>query len=192
MVDILRQKSILRQDILRQRAAMGTAARARASAAICRQLRALPAYRRARTVAAFAPMAEEPDIWPLLEDGIDGDKCFALPRVADRATRQLRFYRYRGRAALRAGFKGILEPPPADHDEILISSQTFDFLIIPAVGVDDAHRRLGYGGGFYDKVLVECLAATSCAPVFICQRRAVIPCEKHDKSITFIVSGRTR
>lgn len=164
---------------------MGEAARAAASAEICRRLLQHPQLQQARCVAAFAPMAEEVDIWPLIEACAQQGKTVALPRVADKSRRLLTFHRYRNRAHLASGYQAILEPAAREK---IISPQLFDFIIVPAVGADKSKKRLGYGGGFYDRVLADCRDACSCAPLFRCQLAGHIPCESHDQSVCFVVT----
>lgn len=183
--DIKQQKQALRRRILQQRAALGAAARASESAQICRRLLQLPEFQRARCIAAFAPMGEEVDLWSVLDDCVARQKTVALPRVADAAARALSFHAYRRRADLQSGYRGIEEPAP---DAKNIPVYLFDFIIIPAVAIDRRKKRLGYGGGFYDKVLFEAPQATSCATIFRCQRVEFLPSEPHDRPVKLFIS----
>lgn len=49
---------------------------------------------------------------------------------------------------------GIPEPVPADNQ--LLSSDKFSLVLVPLLIFDQQGHRVGYGGGFYDRFLVEC------------------------------------
>lgn len=178
------EKHALREEILGQRRAMGETARAAAAAVICDRLLNLPEYRRAKRVAAFYPMAEEVDIRPVLEDCLRHKEYLALPRVADRQKRRLCFHQIQRLEDLVPGFGGIREP----SDGEAIPPQTFDFIVVPAVAIDAEKKRIGYGGGFYDTLLLSVTGTFACSPVFRCQRVKSLPCEGHDQSINFIIT----
>lgn len=179
-----RQKSVLRKRILATRHKMGTPLREKASRRICSQIAALPAFQQATVIAAFAPMEEEVNIWPLLTDCWKNNKQLFFPRVTGK--RQLQFHQVLARHELQIGFKGIAEPYP--HSVVIQKSQLFDFAIIPAVAVDAAHYRLGYGGGFYDTFMFGLSSTFSCAPVFSCQKVSCVPAESHDRPVFFVFS----
>lgn len=185
MNDCAARKASVRRQVLAARHAMGAAARQVAAQRIGAQIAAMPQYQQAHCVAGFAPMPEEVDIWPLLNDCLQQQKTVALPRIADKKNGTLAFHRLRSRAHLRPGAMGIYEPAA---EEEIISAQLFDFIFVPAVAIGQNKKRLGYGGGFYDRVLLNCSAACSCAPVFRCQIAEALPCENHDQSVHFVVS----
>jgi 5-formyltetrahydrofolate cyclo-ligase len=72
---------------------------------------------------------------------------------------------------------GILEP---QGDAIALDS--IDLLLLPAVAVDTRGYRLGFGGGYYDRLLERApmLRFRSCALCFLEQRCAALPNEHHD------------
>lgn len=183
---IAAQKQDLRAQILAARRAMPPASRSRAAAQICKRLLALPELAAARCVAAFMPMKEEVDIRPLLNFCCKTGKTVALPRVC--APRKLQFHAVDRLELLSAGYKDILEPPA---DLPSVSPEKFDFAIVPAVAIDSAKNRLGYGGGFYD-IFLKSLnrAAKSCAPVFGCQRVVAVPRAPHDMAVDMVFSER--
>ncbi len=183
---IAEEKSALRKRVLCARAAMPAAVRAAASAKICAAMMQLPELIRAKSVAAFMPTAEEVDIRPLLAECRRAGKNIALPRVCGPRRLAFHFVAETDAPRLRQGYKNILEP---QENFPSAAVQTFDFAIIPATAIDSHLFRLGYGGGFYDKLLSDsCFRAIACAAVFRCQRVLKVPSESHDRRVDMIFS----
>jgi 5-formyltetrahydrofolate cyclo-ligase len=70
--------------------------------------------------------------------------------VVDLAHRRLRFYPLEG--STRLATFGIAIPQVITHRRAL-GTRWFNLIVVPLVGVDSAGRRLGMGGGFYDRSL---------------------------------------
>ncbi len=96
--------------------------------------------------AGYWPIGEEADIRPLLTALHQRRHRVALPRVVRREA-PLRFLRWHPGDRLVPGYARIPEPA-ADGEEIVP-----DVLLVPLLAFDRAGRRLGYGGGFYDRTL---------------------------------------
>jgi 5-formyltetrahydrofolate cyclo-ligase len=140
-------KSTLRRQWLVDRAAIPPADWQHWSEQICQNLRQLPIYQQARTVLAYSSHRQEPDLSVLFDDR---DKIWGLPRCVDR---DLVWHRYDRRVdALQSGAFGILEPA-SDWPQLLAAQ--VDLILVPCVGCDRRGYRLGYGGGFYDRLLVD-------------------------------------
>lgn len=163
---------------------MGAVAKESAAAAIGEKIMNLHAFTRARCIAAFAAMEEEVNIWPLIRHCWATGKTVALPRLA--GPRQLTFHAVTATQSLQKSDKNILQPLA---EVPIISPKLFDFAFIPAVAVDNAFFRLGYGGGFYDTFmpLLDGTAVT-CTPLFCCQRVAHVPRQSHDARVDIVFS----
>lgn len=98
-------------------------------------------YIEAKNVMLFYPTKYEIDLRGLLED----DKNFYLPRVKDE---NLLICPYLVGESLKKSCFNILEPCSEP-----VSADILDLIIVPALMVDKKGYRLGYGGGYYDRLL---------------------------------------
>lgn len=145
-------KAALRRWARARRAALRAASLATApeggadpDAAVVAALRASELYRRARTVAVYLAMQGEVDLAPLLSDA----KRFVAPRTHTAPTPHLTFHELGG-AALEEHPWGMREPPATAP---AVPLHEVDLLLVPGLLFDTAGARLGYGGGFYDRLL---------------------------------------
>ena len=145
-------KTALRHTILARRDASEIATRRSNSQSITRKLSAIRAYREANVVAAYASFGSELDTSEFLAGVLTDGKRLVLPRV-NRAQRALELRHVRDLAAdLVSGVWGIREP--AQHCPI-VSVDKVEFLLIPGVAFAPSGARLGYGGGYYDRLLAS-------------------------------------
>lgn len=140
-------RTVLRQRLLRERAAMPPEERVRRSAALQQKLLAWLAQRAEVTLGAYWPIRGEFDPLPAVQQWLAGDarRRAALP-VSDKATHTMRFVRWQPGGAMAADDYGI--PIPAAGEEMAPA-----LLLVPCVGFGEGGARLGYGGGFYDRAL---------------------------------------
>ena len=161
------------------------------SAAARVRIAALRCWREARTVALFAAIRGEVDLLPLVTDAIAEGRRVVFPR-ADRATRTLAFHAVASPGDLAPGAFGVPEPPGDPGS--LVASSGVDLLLVPGVVFDARGGRLGFGGGFYDRLL----ASLSPAPpgprlfavgvAFECQVVAEVPMESTDRRVDALVT----
>jgi 5-formyltetrahydrofolate cyclo-ligase len=102
---------------------------------------------RGRIVAGFWPLADEPDIRPLLSWLHEQGAHVALPAVVGAGV-ALEFHRWMPSDSLTEGAFGVFEPA---RDRPLVP----DVVLVPTLGFGPNAERLGYGGGYYDRSLAS-------------------------------------
>lgn len=163
---------------------LSPAYRRQADAAIAAHVLALPEYRSAMSVFCFVGIGDEVDTRPILADALAAGKRLYVPLSAPEGRMELR--RLTAIETLRPGLFGIPVPPPdsprADPDEI-------DLTVVPCLACDCAGRRLGRGGGYYDRFL----AGYRAAAVLVCRERQLrqeLPVEPLDRPIPWVITER--
>ena len=147
----------IRKKLLALREQLSPDVRAACSEAISARIFKLEIYRQANAVLGYmnfgAEFASELWIQQVLADG----KKLALPRV-NRHTNQLDLYWVDDlENQLESGLWGIREPV-VERCEQLTTLNEVEFALLPGVAFSRNGARLGYGGGFYDKLLMKQLA----------------------------------
>lgn len=179
-------KRTLRLGVLATRDALSAADRATASAAIARRIAALDSFTRARTPLLTLPFRSEWDTAMLIEAARAAGKTVVLPRV-DVAARMLDLRAIADPATdVVRGYQGIPEPRTECP---LVAAAAIDWVLVPGVGFDAAGRRLGYGGGFYDRLLPLLAPGTPrVAGAFDCQVVSHVPAAPHDLKVDVVVT----
>ena len=129
-------------------------------------------------------MGDEFDIRPLMTRLSEGGHLCALPAVVAPGA-ALIFRRWQpGDRLAEAGF-GTREPG-AHAIEVVP-----DMVLAPLLAFDDAGRRLGYGGGYYDRTLGALRAAGRVIAVGVgyqAQRIEEVPSGDGDETLDWIVT----
>jgi 5-formyltetrahydrofolate cyclo-ligase len=183
--DIAATKAALR-DQLRLALAGITDEQARdGSDRLCRNIAESDLWKSARTVMMFAPVAGEPNLRPLALDILRRGRL-SLPRV-DWAQKRMAAAAVKDLSRdLVLRRNNIREPIPECPE---IPPSELGLILVPGLGFDRSGRRLGRGGGFYDRYLAEpTLRATTCGILFDAQLVDSIPAEPHDIVVDFLAT----
>ncbi len=185
---ILQEKAALRKATLARRDALDAAIRARNSQTITQRLLALPAYAEAKVIAAYASFGSEYDTSPFLARILADGKQLLLPRM-DRASHTLEMREVTDLGKdLIAGVWGIREPAPSRP---VRSLATIDFLLVPGVAFTAAGARLGYGGGYYDRLMGSLdVRVPRIAAAFDLQMVNAIPESPHDQRVQAVITEK--
>lgn len=141
-------KTQLRRSLLQARQALPEVEWRYKSQQLCHQLQQTPWFQQARTILAFFSFRQEPDLSPLFQDQPQARR-WGFPRCeADR----LVWHAWSATQGDRWQISryGIREPDPALPR---LSAAEVDLLLVPAVACDQRGYRLGYGGGYFDRLL---------------------------------------
>lgn len=188
-VNLVREeKARIRREVLARREALPTDERARASAVIRDRLLALDAVTGARTLLGFASFGTEVELDPLLQDRIGHGVGVFLPYIASMAPPVLETVRVTDLDHdLVPARMGIREPDPDGRRPARVAR--IDVVIAPGVAFDAGGRRLGYGGGFYDRLLPRLRPGTPVIAVaFATQVVDAVPTTPRDVPVDVIVT----
>lgn len=142
-------KEAIRGRMVRVRRAVPGAARAARSEKVAASVMALPEWRAAKGVAAYVAMGGETDPAPLVAAAHAAGKRVFYPCI-DMETNEMNLRVYAPGDELEESGYGFLQPSGASA---AVADDDVDFVIIPAVAVDERGYRVGYGRGYYDRFL---------------------------------------
>ena len=154
-------KANLRRTALARRQALDSDEVARRSQQLFEQLFQHFPVAQWRWLHLFLPLAKrnEPDTWPIIRRIWAGQLPvrLAVPVVQpDRLL--LEHYELTPETPLLVNRWGIPEPAPQAATEVLPAA--LDAVLVPLLAMDETGHRVGYGGGFYDRVLAQCRPGT--------------------------------
>ena len=180
------EKAALRREVLAARDALTPTTREAFSEKISQQILALDAWKQARTVLAYLSFGSEYITDGLITDAKARGKQLVLPRV-DRASRTLVLHAVSDTVSeVQAGVWGIREPRP---EQPVVPSEQIDFVLVPGVAFTPACARLGYGGGFYDRLIAGFgQRPPLVAAAFALQMRDKLPLSGQDQGIDLVVT----
>lgn len=138
---------------------------------------------RATHVLGFAATPEELDPDPLLQALHARGATICLPRITGPGA--LSVHAYAPGVPLEDGPFGLRQPPA---DAPTIALDVIDLVIVPGVAFDSTGARLGFGGGYYDRLLARLPLATRVALAFDNQVVAKVPEGPHDQRVDIVVT----
>ena len=190
-------KAKLRGEMIARRDALPESERKRIAEALAGQLAALPQFAAARSVLATMGIGSEWSTRALLDRAAAAGKTVVLPRLTP-PPRRLALHAV---ADLdRHLLPGVWKIPEPDPDRCpAFALHDVDFAVVPALAADLAGYRLGYGAGYFDKLLTGRGARPFCVTAlpagFIVD---ALPHEPHDVRVDLVidehgpVAGRAR
>ncbi|MFZ1101773.1 MAG: 5-formyltetrahydrofolate cyclo-ligase [Hyphomicrobiaceae bacterium] len=185
---VTQAKAALRARMRAWRDGLDSAAKVRAAEAIAERGLALVSGLRGSAghgiVSAFAAMPEELNVWLLLRQLHGVGVPLALPVVEGKG-RPLVFRPWAPGDAMDKGVWGIPQPKP---DRPAVEP---DILLVPLLAFDAQGRRLGYGGGFYDRTLAGLRARKRIVAVGLAydeQRIDAVPHLDYDQQLDWVLT----
>lgn len=150
---------------------------------ILRKLLKLPEFQKAKTVLLYLPIHGEVDLSELFSEKTRKlNKKFILPRVKDEKT--LHLYYVSHLDEVEVGRYKILEPKV--HLKQAYPKE-IDLAVIPGIVFAENGHRIGYGKGFYDRLLKH-IQAPKIGVAYHFQIIENIPGEVHDTPMDIIIT----
>jgi len=158
------------------------------SATILKNIRQMGEYADAQTVLTFVGFGTEVDTRPLLETLKQDSKTTVVPYCQHN---DLHLFRLLEFTDLAPGIWGILEPKTAlwALSSHAITVGEIDLFLVPGLAFDRRGGRLGYGKGYFDRLLTRAREdATIVGVGFNCQMFDEVPMLPHDVRMQWIVT----
>lgn len=187
-------KQSVRQRIIADRRQLTVDERASWSHDISERIASLDAYRKAGTVLAYMSFGAEYSTEEWVQQALREDKRVLLPKV-NLATKELDIYRVRNLQHDLAPGQWNIREPMIESCPRMDSLQEVDFILLPGVAFGRDGARLGYGGGYYDKLLARIASMNRGYPypvlvagAFAMQLIEGIPQEATDYKVEWLVT----
>lgn len=166
------------------RGAMPADARRARSEAICANVISLPEWERARTVLAFVSMRTEVQTDGCVAAARRANKIVAAPRMsADFASLDLA--EWSADDPLEESGNMFMQPSGP-----IVPDEAIDLVIVPALALDDRGHRIGFGKGFYDRLLPRLTNAFRAGVVFDFELVAEVPDRPGDERVDAVITDQ--
>ena len=152
---------------------------------IFQQVISLPEYRNADAIFCFVSMPYEADTRKIISDALSKGKRIGVPRCEGKGIMNA----YEIRLPERDLSPGIWDIPEPAADAPLMDPASFSLVLVPCCTTARDGRRLGFGGGFYDRYLLK----TNAVRAVLCREQVMrddIPTNSHDLSMDIVISER--
>lgn len=133
-----------------------------------------------KTVLLYAPFGSEVDTWRIFYFCHENSIRTAFPKVKGD---DLEIYLIEDPSQLVSGYRGILEPTGGQKATV----EEIDVIAVPGIAFDKNCYRIGYGGGFYDRLLLK-KKGLAIGLAYEEQIIDKIPIEPFDKRLDLIIT----
>jgi 5-formyltetrahydrofolate cyclo-ligase len=148
---MMKEKDVLRSELLARREQMTPHEVWRSSRSIFRSLIQEPVFRKAGSICCYLSFNNEVHTHGFVLHCLKAGKTVAIPKTDKK--RGILLSKFISFDHLSPGPFGILEPEESSY--FPYNPDELDLVIIPAVALDRKGNRLGFGAGYYDKFLAQ-------------------------------------
>ena len=137
-----------------------------------------------KNIGGYYPVNSEVDDLDILKKFEKIKFTISLPVI--KKNFKMDFYKWSFNEPLKINKYGIPQP----NSKILVYP---DILLVPLVAFDNNRNRLGYGGGYYDRLIEKLTKKKKILKIGLalsCQKVKKIPINKYDKRLDYIVTNR--
>lgn len=179
-------KEELRKRVAALRRTLPAALRASYAASMVEHLVAHEAFQAAQTVLSYAALKFEINPQGAVERAWQLGKTVGLPRTLAE-TRELMLHAYApGDVLVESGFviqEPLVSAPTLAHEQV-------DVVLIPGLAFDTRGQRLGFGQGYYDRLLPRLTRAVRIGLAYELSLLAQVPNAAHDIPVDFVITEK--
>lgn len=180
-MSVITLKQQLRKEIRELSRSLSEDERRLRSQRICAEVEKQEAFQQAEHLLLYHPLPYEVSTLMLLHGYCEIKKIY-LPIVDGN---DLFLVRYQGENSLRKGAFGVMEPVGERFDQL----DQITCVVVPGVAFDRLGNRLGYGKGYYDRLLPQLPNATRIGIGFSHQLVDQVPVESSDLPMDRVITG---
>ncbi len=159
------------------------------SLAIVKKVLQEPYIIEANTIGLTISNKPEVDTFLLIEELWQLGKKVAVPKCQPK-TREMSFYAIDSFAQLEIVYMHLREPIPERCE--FVDANEMDVILVPGVVFDRYGYRIGYGGGYYDRYVLNYKKGKLLSMLFDEQIIDRVPTEEHDCPVDIIVTPSKR
>lgn len=191
---IAQEKHDLRQVMKNRRATLSPQQQTIQSRRICQRILDLPCCDAAENIVVYAPMKHEVQLADLIANLTEDVLLFA-PCVRSKTTMEL------VQVTRTELFKNPNDQPEflahpnriytKEDERLIVQPEAIDLIIVPGLAFDLQGNRLGYGGGFYDRLFAD-LPSTA-RRIGVCFNEQLVEClpvDAHDQRMRAVVTAQ--
>jgi 5-formyltetrahydrofolate cyclo-ligase len=179
----MNEKQQLRKQMLTYRENLEKRVVKRASAHVCRQLVQLSEYIEAEKILFYMAIRNEIDLLDAMKMAWKDQKQVLLPRVKGT---WMECIEVKQLDQLKKGTFGIPEPT----DGPIVRPDQLDLVVVPGIAFDVQGYRLGYGGGYYDRLFARYPSLTRIGVLEHGQLVATVHPESHDQPMHILITSQ--
>ena len=190
---IYEKKEELRKNILQKRQKLTADFLTKNSQKIIAQVLDLPEYQESQVVASYVNIKGEVMTRNFINKSLQAGKKVVVPIILDiQGQKNIALSQiFSPEEDLAERTMGILEPKP-DKIRIIVPEEV-DFLLIPGLAFDYHGNRLGFGAGYYDRLLLKIRNDSYTAAIaFDFQLFNNIPTDDQDQQIKYLITEKRK
>ena len=176
----------LRKEFLTKRDALDPIQRGRSSSLIRQRVFEHPAWKSAQTILCYVSFGSEVETHPLIQEALRFKKRLVVP-LHDPSNHDTLLSELKRFNDLGPNHRGVLQVKPECHQ--LYDPSRIDLAIVPGIVFDKQGGRIGFGGGYFDKLLPKMPRAFRLGTCYSAQLSATpLPLERHDVRLQAILT----
>ena len=183
------ERQMLRNKILGARDLLSASERHEKSSSAIQNFWSLPEMKRWSTLFVYVNFRSELETLELIRLCLSQGKRVAVPLVDASTVSMIPLLIQDPEKDLVPGYYGIPEPDP--QKSLRVAAREIDAAVIPGSVFDIQGGRLGYGGGYYDRFLVnDAPQAKRIGLAFEIQVVEKVPIEPHDQPLDILITEK--